>query len=57
MTLSVGHLEAEGYVETALHSFEFSIYVLSGSLAVTTLGETTRLDTNHCIVVPLGSPY
>jgi mannose-6-phosphate isomerase-like protein (cupin superfamily) len=57
MTLSVGHLDPEGYVETALHSFEFSIYVLSGSLAVTTLGETTRLDADHCIVVPLGCTY
>jgi mannose-6-phosphate isomerase-like protein (cupin superfamily) len=57
MTLSIGYLEPAGYVETALHSFEFSIYVLSGSLAVTTLGETTRLDADHCIVVPLGSTY
>jgi len=57
VTLSIGHLDLEGYVETALHSFEFSIYVLSGSLAVTTLGQTTRLDADHCIVVPLGSLY
>jgi mannose-6-phosphate isomerase-like protein (cupin superfamily) len=57
MTLSVGHLDAEGYIESALHSFEFSVYVLSGTLSVTTLGDTTRLDANHCMVVPLGTTY
>jgi len=57
MTLTVGHLEAGGHVDTALHSFEFSIYVLSGSLAVTTLGDTTLLGADHCITVPVGTTY
>jgi mannose-6-phosphate isomerase-like protein (cupin superfamily) len=57
MTLSVGHLDAGGYVEPALHSFEFSIYVFSGSLAVTTLGQTTLLDADHGMAVPLGTTY
>jgi mannose-6-phosphate isomerase-like protein (cupin superfamily) len=57
MTLSVGYLEPDGHVETALHSFEFSIYVFSGSLAVTTLGETTLLAADHCITVPVGTTY
>lgn len=57
MTLSVGHLDSNGHVETALHSFEFSIYVFSGSLAVTTLGATTLLAADHCITVPLGTTY
>jgi mannose-6-phosphate isomerase-like protein (cupin superfamily) len=57
MTLSVGHLEPGGYIETALHSFEFSIYVFSGSLAFTTLGATTLLTADHCITVPLGTTY
>jgi mannose-6-phosphate isomerase-like protein (cupin superfamily) len=57
MTLSVGHLEPEGHIETTLHSFEFSIYVFSGSLAVTTLGATTLLPPDHCITVPLGTAY
>ena len=57
MTLSIGHLDAAGYVETALHSFEFSIYVLSGSLALSTLGQTTLLDAHHAIAVPVGTTY
>lgn len=57
MTLSVGHLEPGGHVETTLHSFEFSIYVFSGSLAFTTLGATTLLPPDHCISVPLGTTY
>src|ERR1035437_3311138 len=57
MTLSVGHLDAEGFVEPALHSYEFSMYVLSGSLAVTTLGHTTLLDADHAIAVPVGTTY
>jgi mannose-6-phosphate isomerase-like protein (cupin superfamily) len=57
MTLSIGHLEVSGYVETALHSFEFSIYVLSGSLALTTLGQTTMLDADHAVAVPVGTTY
>jgi mannose-6-phosphate isomerase-like protein (cupin superfamily) len=57
MTLSVGHLETGGHVETVLHSFELSVYVFSGSLAVTTLGETTLLAADHCITVPIGSAY
>jgi mannose-6-phosphate isomerase-like protein (cupin superfamily) len=57
MTLSIGHLEGNGYVEAAVHSFEFSIYVLSGSLALTTLGQTTLLDTDHAVAVPVGTTY
>jgi mannose-6-phosphate isomerase-like protein (cupin superfamily) len=57
MTLSVGHLDVDGYVEPALHSFEFSIYVFSGSLAVTTLGQTTLLEAHHGIAVPVGTTY
>ncbi|MBW4077023.1 MAG: cupin domain-containing protein [Acidobacteria bacterium] len=57
MTLSVGHLATDGYVATQLHSFEVSIYVFSGSLAVTTLGATTLLEENNVIVLPLATAY
>ena len=57
MTLSVGHLESAGYVDATLHSFEFSIFVFSGSLAVTTLGQTTLLSADHAIAVPVGTVY
>jgi quercetin dioxygenase-like cupin family protein len=57
MTLSVGHLDAGGYVNATVHSFEFSIYVFSGSLAVTTLGQTTQLDADHAVAIPVGTTY
>ncbi|MGC1418642.1 MAG: cupin domain-containing protein [Acidimicrobiales bacterium] len=57
MTLSIGWLEPYGFVEPVLHSFETSLYVFSGSLAVTTLGQTTQLDPDHCMVMPIGTTY
>jgi mannose-6-phosphate isomerase-like protein (cupin superfamily) len=57
MTLSVNHLDVGGSVETVLHSFETSFYVLSGTLDVTTLGQTTRLGPDHCVVLPLATTY
>lgn len=50
-------LAADGYLDAALHSFEVSVYVFDGSLAVTMLGSTTRLDADHALVVPVGVPY
>lgn len=57
MTLSVGHLGDGGHVDAMLHSFEVSLYVFSGTLAVTTLGETVHLGPDHCLVVPLATTY
>ncbi|MGH3733138.1 MAG: cupin domain-containing protein [Acidimicrobiales bacterium] len=57
MTLLVGQLAKSGYVEAVLHSFELSLYVFSGTLAVTTLGTTTHLGPDHCIVLPLATTY
>jgi mannose-6-phosphate isomerase-like protein (cupin superfamily) len=57
MTLSIGHLDVGGHVAPTLHSFEFSIYVLAGDLAVTTLGQTTLLPQDHAIAVPVGTTY
>ena len=57
MTLSVGHLDAGGHVDAALHSYEFSVYVFSGSLAVTMLGHTTLLRADHAVAVPVGTVY
>ena len=57
MTLSLNHLAPGGRVDAALHSFETSFYVLSGTLAVTTLGQTTSLGPDHCIVLPLATTY
>jgi len=57
MTLSVGHLDTGGHVAATVHSYEFSIYVFTGSLAVTTQGETTRLDADHAIAIPVGVAY
>lgn len=57
MTLSVGHLDAGGTVATLLHSFEVSIYVFSGTLLVTTQGQTHQLGPDHVICIPVGTAY
>jgi mannose-6-phosphate isomerase-like protein (cupin superfamily) len=57
MTLSVNQLDVGGSVDAVLHSFETSLYVLSGTLAVTTLGPTTHLGADHCVVLPLATTY
>ncbi|MDE3030757.1 MAG: cupin domain-containing protein [Acidobacteriota bacterium] len=57
MSLSVGHLAAGGHVEAVVHSFEVSLYVFDGTLAVTMLGETTHLGADHAIVIPVGVTY
>ncbi len=57
MTLSMNHLADDGSVDAVLHSFETSLYVRSGTLAVTTLGQTTLLAPDHCIALPLATTY
>jgi mannose-6-phosphate isomerase-like protein (cupin superfamily) len=57
MTLSLNHLDENGSVDAVLHSFETSLYVLSGTLSVTTLGQTTNLGADHCIVLPLATTF
>jgi mannose-6-phosphate isomerase-like protein (cupin superfamily) len=57
MELRLCLLDAGGSVSAAVHSFEVSIYVFSGSLGVTMLGSTTRLDADHAMVVPIGVTY
>jgi mannose-6-phosphate isomerase-like protein (cupin superfamily) len=57
MTLAVGQLSADGSVDAVLHSFEVSIYVFSGTLSISTLGTTSHLGPDHCVVVPLATSY
>jgi mannose-6-phosphate isomerase-like protein (cupin superfamily) len=57
MTLTVDYLNEGGHVDAVLHSFETSLYVLSGTLAVTTLGKTSELGPDHCIALPLATTY
>lgn len=57
LTLSVGHLDAGGSIEAVVHSHETSVYVLAGTLAVTTLGQITHLGPDHCMVLPVGEVY
>jgi quercetin dioxygenase-like cupin family protein len=46
-----------GYIDAVVHSFEVSVYVFEGSLAVTAQGSTTRLDADHAMIVPVGVTY
>lgn len=57
LTLSVAHLDAGGSVDAVVHSHETSVYVFSGTLAVTTLGRVTHLGPDHCMVLPVGEAY
>ncbi len=57
LTLSVGHLDADGSIDPVVHSHETSVYVLEGTLAVTTLGQTTHLGPDHAVVLPVGGAY
>jgi len=56
MGVSIGHLAPRGFVEPVVHSFEVSMYVFSGRLALTMQGATTLLSTDHCVVIPLARP-
>jgi len=57
MSLTMCYLEENGGVDTTVHSFEFSIYVFSGQLAVTTLGDTILLAPHHAVCIPVGTAY
>lgn len=57
MSLFVGYLDATGSVGATVHSFEVSLYVTSGALAITAQGETTWLGVDHCFVIPVGVTY
>jgi quercetin dioxygenase-like cupin family protein len=57
MGVSIAHLDPNGHVEAVVHSYESSLYVLSGQLALTMLGGTTLLSSNHCAVIPIGTTY
>ena len=57
MNLSVGHFAPGGRLDAVVHSFEVSIYVFEGSLALTMLGSTTLLAPAHAIVIPVGVTY
>jgi len=51
------HLEPRGRIESVVHSFEVSLYVLGGELVLTMLGSSTRLGPDHCAAVPVGVTF
>lgn len=57
MGLYVCTLEPKGYVEAVVHSFEISVYVLSGELVITMLGASTTLGPDSVMAVPVGVTY
>lgn len=57
MTLRHCELEPGGVLRATLHSFEVSVYVFDGVLAVTMQGRTYRLEQDHALVVPVGVTY
>ena len=57
MGLAACQLEAMGRIESVVHSYENSLYVTSGELAIHVQGTTQRLGRDTCVNVPVGAPY
>lgn len=54
MTMSVAVLASGGRIDTTVHSYEKSVWLLAGELTLTMLGQTLTLRRNDCAVVPVG---
>jgi quercetin dioxygenase-like cupin family protein len=57
MGVAIAHLAPHGRVDPVVHSFEVSLFVFSGQVALTMLGSTTLLSASHCVVIPVGTTY
>jgi mannose-6-phosphate isomerase-like protein (cupin superfamily) len=57
MGFRMASLEADGAVDTHLHSFEESIYVVDGSVILDTPERTTRLGPGDYALLPVGMPH
>jgi len=57
MSLSMAQLDVDGHVDSVVHSFETSFFVLSGRIVLTMLGTTVLLSADHCVVIPIGTTY
>jgi quercetin dioxygenase-like cupin family protein len=55
--LWVAELAAGGYVDTHVHSFESSFYVLEGEPVLYLDGRGVRLKPNACGAIPVGVPH
>ena len=53
MTMGVSILDAGGRIDTTVHSYEKSLWILGGALTLTMLGQTLTLRRNDCAVVPV----
>jgi mannose-6-phosphate isomerase-like protein (cupin superfamily) len=54
MTMSTAILDPDGRIDTTVHSYEKSLWILGGELTLTMLGQTLALRPNDCAVVPVG---
>ncbi|HLH42953.1 MAG TPA: cupin domain-containing protein [Bryobacteraceae bacterium] len=57
MGVGVCFLEPDGRIDTHLHSFEESFYILEGSLTVEAGGQTHELQPGHFGLIPTGLPH
>lgn len=55
--LSASWIEPNGHIGAVLHSYEFSMYVLSGEVTIYMMGEKVTLKDDHCVLVPIGTTY
>jgi mannose-6-phosphate isomerase-like protein (cupin superfamily) len=57
MGLAACQLEVKGSIDSVVHSYENSLYVTAGELAIHVQGKTQLLGRDDCLNVPVGAPY
>lgn len=57
MNMAAVWLDAGGRVSPVVHSYEWSLYLFTGEVVVTMLGQRITLTADHCIVIPIGVEY
>lgn len=55
--LTANWIAPDGFIESVVHSYEFSMYILEGSANVFMLGERIPLNKDECLVIPVGVSY
>lgn len=55
--LTANWIAPDGFIDSVVHSYEFSMYVLEGSASVFMLGERIPLNKDECLVIPVGVSY
>lgn len=55
--LSACWIGPDGFIDSVVHSYEFSLYILEGEATVFMQGDRIVLNKDECLVVPVGVSY